>query len=253
MGDPRGRRRPSRLSAGCRIRISRPAGVFRHGGTVDLYRTRLRAARASGVIAWSRRSRSRRQIEVHTLLGFIFGHNEPSLALFKQVWLRTLGHLPRVADAGRHRARLDYPRQAGRLASHTGIATSPAYNGACTSIPIATSISPNWPSACPRFSAKMAENQVTHALCVSVDLPDFPQVLALAEKYPHIYASVGVHPDYGIRQSRASTSWCACRSIRRSSPSAKPASTITGWKAISNGSASVSARISVRRARPASP
>jgi len=42
----------------------------------------------------------------------------------------------------------------------------------------------------------MAENQVTHALCVSVDLPDFPQVLALAEQYPHIYASVGVHPDY---------------------------------------------------------
>jgi TatD DNase family protein len=33
-------------------------------------------------------------------------------------------------------------------------------------------------------------------LCVSVDLPDFPRVLALAEKYPHIYASVGVHPDY---------------------------------------------------------
>jgi len=42
----------------------------------------------------------------------------------------------------------------------------------------------------------MQENQVSHALCVSVDLPDFPQVLELAEKYPHIYASVGVHPDY---------------------------------------------------------
>jgi TatD DNase family protein len=48
----------------------------------------------------------------------------------------------------------------------------------------------------PELLAKMAENQVTHALCVSVDLPDFPQVLALAEQYPHIYASVGVHPDY---------------------------------------------------------
>ncbi len=43
---------------------------------------------------------------------------------------------------------------------------------------------------------KMAANGVTHALCVSVDLPDFPQVLELAERYPHIYASVGVHPDY---------------------------------------------------------
>jgi TatD DNase family protein len=48
----------------------------------------------------------------------------------------------------------------------------------------------------PEILAKMAENKVTHALCVSVDLPDFPSVLALAEQYPHIYASVGVHPDY---------------------------------------------------------
>ncbi|WP_426197063.1 TatD family hydrolase [Massilia sp. DWR3-1-1] len=48
----------------------------------------------------------------------------------------------------------------------------------------------------PELLARMAENRVTHALCVSVDLPDFPQVLALAEQYPHIYASVGVHPDY---------------------------------------------------------
>jgi TatD DNase family protein len=48
----------------------------------------------------------------------------------------------------------------------------------------------------PELLAKMEENKVTHALCVSVDLPDFPGVLALAEQYPHIYASVGVHPDY---------------------------------------------------------
>lgn len=48
----------------------------------------------------------------------------------------------------------------------------------------------------PEILVKMTENQVTHALCVSVDLPDFPQVLALAHQYPHIYASVGVHPDY---------------------------------------------------------
>jgi TatD DNase family protein len=44
--------------------------------------------------------------------------------------------------------------------------------------------------------AKMSENQVSSALCVSVNLADFPQVLALAERYAHIYASVGVHPDY---------------------------------------------------------
>jgi TatD DNase family protein len=42
----------------------------------------------------------------------------------------------------------------------------------------------------------MAENSVSHALCISVTLPDFPQVLALAEQYENFYASVGVHPDY---------------------------------------------------------
>jgi TatD DNase family protein len=44
--------------------------------------------------------------------------------------------------------------------------------------------------------AKMQQNEVEAALCVSVKLADFPQVMALAEQYPHIYASVGVHPDY---------------------------------------------------------
>ena len=48
----------------------------------------------------------------------------------------------------------------------------------------------------PEVLDKMAENAVTHALCVSVNLPDFPQVLAMAEKNPHVFASVGVHPDY---------------------------------------------------------
>jgi TatD DNase family protein len=44
--------------------------------------------------------------------------------------------------------------------------------------------------------ARMRANEVISALCVSVNLADFPQVLALAEQYPHIYASVGVHPDH---------------------------------------------------------
>ena len=55
----------------------------------------------------------------------------------------------------------------------------------------------------PEFAGKidealalMRDNQVTHALCVSVTLQEFPQVRALAERFPHIYGSVGVHPDY---------------------------------------------------------
>ncbi len=44
--------------------------------------------------------------------------------------------------------------------------------------------------------ACMQDNQVTHALCVSVNMEDFPRVLALAEAHSQLYASVGVHPDY---------------------------------------------------------
>jgi len=43
--------------------------------------------------------------------------------------------------------------------------------------------------------ATMAANRVGHALCVAVKLEDFARVLALAERHPQLYASVGVHPD----------------------------------------------------------
>ena len=42
----------------------------------------------------------------------------------------------------------------------------------------------------------MHQSEVGHALCVSVTLDKFPEVLALAEQYDNFYASVGVHPDY---------------------------------------------------------
>jgi TatD DNase family protein len=48
----------------------------------------------------------------------------------------------------------------------------------------------------PEIFNKMTENQVSHALCVSCDLPDFPGVLQIAEQHANVYASVGVHPDY---------------------------------------------------------
>jgi len=48
----------------------------------------------------------------------------------------------------------------------------------------------------PQILEGMARNQVTHALCVSVNLADFPRVLSLAERYPELFASVGVHPDH---------------------------------------------------------
>lgn len=38
------------------------------------------------------------QIEVHTLLGFIFGHNEASLSLFRKFGFEMWANLPRVAN-----------------------------------------------------------------------------------------------------------------------------------------------------------
>ncbi len=43
--------------------------------------------------------------------------------------------------------------------------------------------------------ANARDNDVRYLLCVSVNLEDFPQVLALAERHDHIFASVGVHPN----------------------------------------------------------
>ena len=42
----------------------------------------------------------------------------------------------------------------------------------------------------------MRAAQVDAALCVSVNLENFPRVLAVAEAHPNLYASVGVHPDH---------------------------------------------------------
>lgn len=55
---------------------------------------------------------------------------------------------------------------------------------------------PEYRERLPDVLANMAAAQVSHALCISVDLPDFPLVRQLAETHPHLYASVGVHPDY---------------------------------------------------------
>ena len=48
----------------------------------------------------------------------------------------------------------------------------------------------------PAVRQAMADEQVGHALCVSVTLDKFPEVLALAQQFDNFYASVGVHPDY---------------------------------------------------------
>ncbi|RBL85618.1 DNAase [Streptomyces cavourensis] len=48
----------------------------------------------------------------------------------------------------------------------------------------------------PAILDRMAANQVTHALVVSVNLPEWPGLMSLVEPQANLWASVGVHPDY---------------------------------------------------------
>ncbi|RTZ47971.1 TatD family deoxyribonuclease [Candidimonas sp. SYP-B2681] len=48
----------------------------------------------------------------------------------------------------------------------------------------------------PEILKRMEKNLVSHALVVSVNLPNWPGLMSLVAPHPHLYASVGVHPDY---------------------------------------------------------
>jgi len=60
---------------------------------------------------------------------------------------------------------------------------------------------------------RMQTAQVSHALCVSVNLENLPRILALAERHANLYASVGVHPDHeDAREPTVSALVELCRS-----------------------------------------
>ena len=48
----------------------------------------------------------------------------------------------------------------------------------------------------PEVFANMQQNAVGCAVCIGVNLEDFPKVIALAEAHPQLFATVGVHPEY---------------------------------------------------------
>lgn len=53
----------------------------------------------------------------------------------------------------------------------------------------------------PDILAAMHTAHVERALCISTTLEDFEQVYALADQYPNLWATVGVHPDNeGVRE-----------------------------------------------------
>lgn len=54
---------------------------------------------------------------------------------------------------------------------------------------------PEFSENLPQLLQLMQENDVGCAVCIGVNLENLPRVLALADTYPHIFASVGVHPE----------------------------------------------------------
>lgn len=55
---------------------------------------------------------------------------------------------------------------------------------------------PDLAAQLPEILARMRTNRVGQALCVSVNLPDWPGLMAMVTAQPGLWASVGVHPDY---------------------------------------------------------
>ncbi len=68
---------------------------------------------------------------------------------------------------------------------------------------------PDYAGRIPQVLEEMANCKVSHALCVCVNLTDFPKVSALADEHPQFYASVGVHPDHAERSSPTPEELCA--------------------------------------------
>ncbi len=48
----------------------------------------------------------------------------------------------------------------------------------------------------PQILDDMAQNRVGHALVVAVSKPEWARIRELVAPHPHLFASVGVHPDY---------------------------------------------------------
>lgn len=55
---------------------------------------------------------------------------------------------------------------------------------------------PDFAERMPEILAAMRANDVGAAACIGVNLEDLSRVLALAEAHDHLYATVGVHPEY---------------------------------------------------------
>lgn len=63
---------------------------------------------------------------------------------------------------------------------------------------------PDFQGKLPEYLEAMQQNQVVAALCVSTTPENIPKVIALANMYPNLFASVGVHPDEKLDEASES-------------------------------------------------
>ena len=73
----------------------RPA--YERTAEISIYVDALHRGRGIGAYLVDQAAKHAPCISVDTLLGFIFGHNSPSLALFERMGFARWGHLPKVA------------------------------------------------------------------------------------------------------------------------------------------------------------
>lgn len=74
----------------------RPA--YRHTAEISIYISGAYRGKGIGKQLLQKAVEEAPSLDIKTLLGFIFAHNEPSLRLFMRFGFETWGHLPKVAE-----------------------------------------------------------------------------------------------------------------------------------------------------------
>jgi L-amino acid N-acyltransferase YncA len=73
----------------------RPA--YRHTAEISIYVSEKHRGQGLGAMLLGRSIDNCKSLEINNLLGFIFGHNEPSLNLFKRFGFETWANMPGIA------------------------------------------------------------------------------------------------------------------------------------------------------------
>jgi TatD DNase family protein len=76
--------------------------------------------------------------------------------------------------------------------------------------------------------SNMRAQKVSHALCVSVNIEQWPRVIGMATRHDNIFASLGVHPDYEDVTEPDVARLVSCPPIRAWLRSAKQGLTTSG-------------------------